>query len=199
MGADADSADGVAEAERLFVAAGLSPPPVPLALQPAFRQRDDWFFASREMDPFAMYMFGEYVDEAVAASPENYVAISHAGHGINSYAITYHLVYGRLALFAQTIWGGVYLDRDDSNAAVSAQLGRCATLIATYESCAAADMLPTARSRLVVVESSFRGAYCCAWIEAPLTDPEHTLTWLEHPNEPATLPTEAALSLLTAG
>ncbi len=121
-------------ARRLFEDAGLIAPPVPVALQLAFAEQERWVFATREMDPGAMYMFDRYVTEAVALPVDDYVAISHSGHGANSYGLNYHLVYGPIAIFAQTSWGGVYMDAEASAADVRRQLTQCAELIS--RSCA---------------------------------------------------------------
>ena len=66
-----------------------------------------------------MYMVASLVDEVVKEDLEDYVAVSHAGHGVNSYSINYALVSGSLGLFLQTLWGGVYMDADRFR-------GRCA-------------------------------------------------------------------------
>ncbi len=36
----------------------------------------------------------------------DYAAASHAGHGINSYGLNFHLVHDRLAILMQVGWGG---------------------------------------------------------------------------------------------
>ena len=59
----------------------------------------------------AMYMFEDYISEALIGTAPDYVAFCHAGHGMNSYAINYHLVDGPLALFVQAPWGGALFQR----------------------------------------------------------------------------------------
>lgn len=39
----------------------------------------------------------------------DHVTISHGGHGINSYALTWRMAYGPLAMVVQDGWGGVYM------------------------------------------------------------------------------------------
>jgi hypothetical protein len=44
-----------------------------------------------------MYMFSAYPLEAITDPFGDYVAFSHAGHGVNSYAINYHVQSGQVA------------------------------------------------------------------------------------------------------
>lgn len=190
------AAAGVREVAELFDASRLGRPPVPRVMREAFRSRGDWFFATREMEAGFMYGFHEYVLEVVSRAVDNYVAVSHAGHGINSYAINYHLVFGRLALFAQTLWGGVGRDDEDADAArVAAQLDRCARLIRAYEAYAAADLLPAAPARLIVAEH-LGGGGLCRWLHAPISDRAEATAWLQESWDLTDLPIDAAHDLL---
>jgi hypothetical protein len=90
--------------------------------------------------------------------------VSHAGHGTNSYAINYHLVYRRLALFSQVLWGGLYTDKASSTAAVAELFGYCKALIDAAEQCAAETEAPT---RLVCLYSSMRGVATVGWVKPP--------------------------------
>jgi hypothetical protein len=40
----------------------------------------------------------------------SYIALSHGGHGVNSWCLTCQLVLPNLGLFARTAWGGIYKD-----------------------------------------------------------------------------------------
>ena len=93
-----------------FRSAGLPEPPIPEAFRAELRRVEDWCWATRPIDPMEMYMFREYPAEVLSVDVPDYVAVSHAGHGVNSFAVSLHLVYGSLALFTQTLWGGVYTD-----------------------------------------------------------------------------------------
>jgi hypothetical protein len=86
-----------------------------------------------------------YLVEAIAEPVEDYVAVSHAGHGVNSYGLNFHLVYGPIAVFAQTGWAGVYTNADEAAADVTRQFTQCADLIATAE--ASAERMPAAQPR----------------------------------------------------
>ena len=58
-----------------------------------------------------MYLFKtDFLLTLLTGQVDDFVAVSHAGHGANSYALSYFLVDGPLALFLQTAWGGVFTD-----------------------------------------------------------------------------------------
>lgn len=123
-----------------------------------------------------MYFFWRYAVEAVAAPTKDYIAISHAGHGANSYSINYHLVYGPLALFTQAGWGGLYTDRDKAAASVAGQFRASTALIDAVDSLRSKGWL--GRRRLLVLDSDFRGSAVCAWLDQPLESEEAASTWL---------------------
>ena len=95
-----------------FQSAALPEPPIPERLRTDVYRIEEWCWATRPIDAMEMYMFREYPGEVLSGRVADYVAVSHAGHGANSYGISLHLVYGRLAVFVQTLWGGVYTDND---------------------------------------------------------------------------------------
>ena len=127
----------------------------------------------------AMYMFDHYISEALIGTAPDYLAFCHAGHGINSYAINYHLVDGPLALFAQAPWGGAYSNPEETAAAVAALFTRCAALIEAVET-AKARGLSGPPGRLFVVESLLRGFFRWECLHAPLADDTAADAWL-HP------------------
>ncbi|MDQ3770714.1 MAG: hypothetical protein M3343_01315 [Actinomycetota bacterium] len=71
------------------------------------RRIDEWAYATEDIDPTKVYRF-EFPREVLTSDVENYVSFCHAGHGVNSYSINYHLIYGPVADFMQVGWGGVY-------------------------------------------------------------------------------------------
>ena len=162
---------------RLFTESGLAAPPVPEPLEPALLSRGTWLFATREVDPMAMYSFEHYLVEAVAEPVEDYIAISHAGHGANSYALNYQLVYGPVAIFIQAPWGGVYTDGEAAAREVARQFAQCGDLIAAAE--ASAGRVPGPPARLIVAESGFRGISVCEWLTQPLRDKRAAQGWLD--------------------
>lgn len=137
-----------------FTASGLPVPPVPEPLRPALQAPQPWCWTTRDIDPVRMYLFDAgFLADILAGRVEDHVAVSHAGHGINSYAVNYHLVYGPLAVLMQVGWGGVYTD----NAAAAARLGelwrRCDALLTRPA--------PDGGGRVVCVFSELRGVSAC--------------------------------------
>lgn len=196
--APARARDVVRRAIRTFERAGLVAPPVPERFAGALRLIEPWCFATRDIDPMSMYMFDRTVSDGLAAA--DVVAFSHAGHGINSYAINYFLVDGPLALFAQVAWGGAYADSAESAAAVAQLFERCSALIRAMDDARMRDALPA--GRLVVVESQFRDLQAWGWIDAPFADGDAAREWLQaRPNAEgqATPATAAALEWLQSG
>ncbi len=85
---------------------------------------------------------------------DDQLAVCHAGHGVNSYAITYALAHRGLVLLTQVGWGGVYMDNS----------ARAAELAEVFEACRAliARRVPDGRT-LVCVESRLRAQSLCGW------------------------------------
>ncbi len=124
-----------------------------------------------------MYMFDRYLHDALADQSPDYVAFSHAGHGVNSYALNYHLVDGPLVLVVQAPYGGVYMSDEDARKAIE-QLQRCEAVIAAVEG-AKARGLSAHPGRLCVFESTLRGLFAWGWLKQPLADEDQATSWLE--------------------
>ena len=54
----------------------------------------------------------ETVEYLKGPIPDQY-SLNHAGHGVNSYSLNFRFALGDLAIFAQTGWGGAYMDSDE--------------------------------------------------------------------------------------
>ncbi|NAS26575.1 hypothetical protein GT755_33475 [Herbidospora sp. NEAU-GS84] len=173
---------------RTFDADGLAPPPIPVPLRPRLREQQPWVFTTRDIDPDRMYRFDtarehNYLHEALSDPVEDYVAVSHAGHGVNSFSINYFLVYGPVMVFAQALWGGVYTDRAKTTEAVGAMFRQCAELIETVD--AAKAGFP---GRVFVAVSDFRQhpgvdgyrwVNICRRLAGPLGDRSAAVSWLD--------------------
>lgn len=152
---------GYREMCERFERSHLGLPPIPERFVPELRRLGEWAYATRDIDPVGMYMFGEYLDEVVTDRPADYVAVSHAGHGSNSYAITYQAVLGSVALYAQAGYGGVYGNPVGDAFRVRRMFNACAQLVD------AADAAPACpQYRLIVCFSDFRG-HSCEWRTVP--------------------------------
>ena len=161
--------DAMEDLARTFAERRLPAPPIPGTLLPAFRKLDDWLWSTREIDRMDMYLFRRYVVEAAHVGLPDYVAVSHGGHGVNSYSLNYHLVLGPLGLFTQVPLGGAYTDDDRAIAALQAQFSRVREIVPLAE---AARAEWDGGRRLVVVESHVRRVSICRWVD--LVTPHET-------------------------
>lgn len=96
------------EARTLFLKQGLAFPSLPPELASSLRKHRDWLYSTRpiEMSPYNM---DYYVREHY---PGDYAVLAHDGHGVNSWAIQYFLVFRDLRMFLSLSWGGAYMDND---------------------------------------------------------------------------------------
>lgn len=169
---------GFEDAQRAVDAAGIPLPPIPERFRSDLRTIAAWCFASRKIDPMSMYSFDFYLVEALMGRSPEYIAFCHAGHGINSYALSYHLVDEPLVLMVQAPFGGVYMDEPTTRRAIAAQFDRCAALLASIQK-ARGPSLTASPGHLIVFESLFRGVFAWGWLHDPLGDEEAAGTWLE--------------------
>jgi hypothetical protein len=98
---------------------GLPYPTVPAPLAGQMHQVARGVFGTRDEFEFSPYAIEHWFRETVAGEVPSYALVAHAGHGVNSWAIHYFLVTDRLRLFLQVPWGGVYMDKATSTAAVA--------------------------------------------------------------------------------
>lgn len=115
-----------------FAANNLGEPPIPAELATSLVKRRDYQWSSRAL-PFSPYAPSRYVEEFVGAPPADYVAVSHDGHGANSYALHYQLVRGRLALLLQIGWGGAYMESAVASRNVAATMLAASKVIKAAE------------------------------------------------------------------
>jgi hypothetical protein len=170
------SPSAVEQAREAFAAERLQPPPIPDDFARELRKTVEWCFSTRAIDPGALYMFDEYLAEALRGAAPDYVAFCHAGHGVNSYAITYHLVDGPLVLLVQSPYGGAYMGQRE-HAGVVEQFRRCEALVDSMTR-ARARRLDARPGRLCVVESTLRDLFAWGWVAEPMRDPAAVQEWL---------------------
>lgn len=127
---------------------GLAYPFVPELFRGRLRAVASFTWATEPVNPFDLYMFLISCESLLALRNDSY-AISHAGHGVNSYAITVRIAVPGLRLATQEGWGGLYMDRDKARFDVAAMFQAVAHCLALAE--ARPD-----RQRYVIA-SSFRG------------------------------------------
>jgi hypothetical protein len=77
-----------ASTKVITLARHIARPPVRArALRPALRAPQQWCWTTRDINPTDMYMFDPgFVHDALAGRTPVYVAVSHAGHGVNPWA-----------------------------------------------------------------------------------------------------------------
>jgi len=121
-------AGGWADLTATLTDAKLPTPPVPDAMRAAMVRYDRWHWGTRAHDRHELYMFGPDLVETFARA-EDHVVVSHGGHGVNSYALTYGLVHRGLVLLTQVAWGGVYMDPAAQRAALTTVFADCAALL----------------------------------------------------------------------
>jgi len=109
-----------------------------------------------------MYFFERYPLEALTTDPEPYFTVSHGGHGVNSYALSYHLAIPGLTLVTQYGWGGAYMDNEAAGRDISRTFDRAGEVV---EAILARTETNT---RLVVIESDIRGVGVWGWLDGPL-------------------------------
>lgn len=172
--------DETRESLRCWVDSGLEYPFIPREFADRTYPVGEWAWGTRSSSFDAGFGQGESVAHPLAAylqSPEldRFVAgdwrprffVCHAGQGVNSYAINYLMVTGRIALFAQAGWGGVYMDK----ARAASHVNRMGELIAEVHQ-AVDSVVRWPAGRLVVVDSDFRGQRPIAWVPSPGQQPD---------------------------
>jgi YD repeat-containing protein len=149
-----DGIEALARLQEVFERAELDVPDIAVRFARAGRLRSygSWHHASEpQPSPFDDYRFDGPVMGLLGPVREQ-LAISHAGHGINSYSLNLRLAVGPVAVMAQVGWGGVYSpeDADEEWATLADGVDLLTHGIAL------ADRVALERRRWLVVHSPFR-------------------------------------------
>lgn len=155
------------KAKSRFEEAGLAFPTIPPDLAARLKEQEPWVFSTRTLNVWP-YDLDHYVREPRS---DDYAILSHSGHGGNSYAIHYYLLFGGLAMFLQLAWGGCYMDNDQA----SASIARCFSLADKIVVATQPKLLPGTSQCLTIVASDFHGSY---WVR-----PGDTLSTRERKRE----------------
>lgn len=153
--------DVYAQMRELFETNKLGVPPVPEVFRSRLRRLGEWAYATCEVSPLEMFRF-DYPRKVMSEWVPDYLAISHAGRGLDSYAVNYEVVLGPLALFAQVGYGGVYGDPAREAGRVRRMFEASAELVAV-----AAARPGCGRHRLLVLFSDLRNAHHYQWLIFP--------------------------------
>jgi hypothetical protein len=147
----------IEKARQLFQKAGLAFPAIPQELAVGLKEQGKWVFSTRKID-MSPYNLRHYVREVDESDVEDYAVLSHSGHGVNSYAIQYYLVYGPLHMFLHLGWGGIYMNTD----AEAAKIQECFALADEIVSAVMTLGQLGADEQLTIVGSDFYGSYWSA-------------------------------------
>jgi hypothetical protein len=146
--------------EEKFVAAGLGVPHVPLALRRRLKMRDTWWWATEETpEPMEDYLLRSV--ELLKGVVADHVSVSHAGHGVNSYALTWRLAFGPLAMIVQAPWGGGFSDEGRDVGDQAAMFRNASLIVKKLENREESPSEPRVRNFLVIV-SLLDGRFACA-------------------------------------
>jgi len=145
-----NSGSGWEDLVLTFADATLPAPPIPEYLRAGLVGRRAWCWSSISVKPDSMY----FLEPAVASRHARtvYAAVSHAGHGVNSYGLNVYIVTQDLAIFIQHGWGGVYVDPAKEHGVIAR------TYLLLRELLEAAKV--PAERRAVLMYSDFREVAC---------------------------------------
>jgi hypothetical protein len=112
------------EARALFADAGLGKPPIPVAFEGQLRKVRQWHYDTRDAPAnISPYHYNLHVDAARRTDAPTSLVLAHAGHGVNSYAISYYLVLGSVRILLQLAWGGVYMNNGNAGRRIRSLFG----------------------------------------------------------------------------
>ena len=144
-------------AKKLFQDNGLTFPMIPEKLAEDLKEQEKWLFSTRKIQ-VSPYFLQQYVNELDKNDVKDYVVLSHAGRGINSYAIQYYLVHNNLKMFLHLRWGGVYINTQNAAADIQTCFSLADKIVLTVES---SEKLQTGSDLKIVCSDSY-GSYWSA-------------------------------------
>lgn len=105
-----EGVDALQDLRAVLGEAGVAAPPVPASCRSTLRTLGPWWWGSTLFHPFWLYMFGA-VDALIDHWDRTpHFAMSHAGHGVNSYGLNVIAAAGPVAAYVQHGFGGAYSD-----------------------------------------------------------------------------------------
>ena len=125
-------AGGIEKAKKLFQEANLAFPWIPPELASQLRELYSWRYGTRSfrMSP---YNIDAFIKEAQLGVVDDYVVLAQAGHGANSWALHYFILYGPLYLFLQLSWGGAYCDAEHDRNEIRRCFGLADKIVRTID------------------------------------------------------------------
>lgn len=157
-----------------LVAAGLPFPPIPESLLPRVEKMADWEWGTAGTDPAALYNFRGHAQLVLVEASQDSMALSNAGHGVNSYGLQYQLAYRWIAVFAQVGWGGAYMDDTTQARKIGGVFGAVTRLLAVFDRI---SWSPPAGWRLVVADSELEQSRLAGWLNQTSATDERIDAW----------------------
>jgi hypothetical protein len=159
-GIDAETAGSL----EVWAQAGIGAPFIPQSFAGSLRQLGPWSWGAGDDpgDPMDAHMLRPEIDRFITGDWRPRFHVCHARHDANSGTINYVLVTDRLALIAQTEWGGNAMNRDRSATDVLDIAADLAELVAFTES-----IRDWPDKRLMVVHSDSRPYHELRWVNRP--------------------------------
>lgn len=140
----------VSDLTTALAVAGIAVPPLGPAADGNLYTYGAWSWGGRYLPPFLLYMFetGVVTRQLVESGP--LFALSHAGHGINSYGLNLVTSGGPVAAFVQHGYGGAYADPVRDRIDINATYSRLHVLLG------ATRQIETDEVRWLLLYSQFR-------------------------------------------
>ena len=163
------------ELARWCAEIGVEVPPVPAKFAGALRRVEPHTFSTRPVT-WSPWDVEGWASEAEREDLTDYLVIGHAGHGVNSFALSYFLVQKHLRVFIHVGLGGVYMNAQRSRLAVNEAFSGARRLV---------DAAARSPSRMIVVATEFYGSRWRTtgqgWLEAATVSEclSHATGWLE--------------------
>ena len=139
----------------------LAAPPVPTRMQHQLRRHDGCVWSTRSadrVDPFQEYQLDDWTQDPV----EDFVTLSHAGHGVNGYGLTLSMAYGPVALMVQSGWGGAFGGPID-NGRLAELYAHVAAVVRAVEARQPPPYTEPQRRPVRIVYSTFRDDMAAYW------------------------------------
>lgn len=144
---------GIEIARATFTDAGLLFPTIPESLAVRLKRENSWTFSTRGV-PQVPYIVNYYAEELKRTDLEDYVLLAHSGHGLNSHAIQYYVVYGAVRVLLHHGWGGIFMDPEETTLRTNECLERVNRILELADAHPWCDSL----GPLTVVATEFYGS-----------------------------------------
>jgi hypothetical protein len=140
---------------------GVAAPPVPTRCRDSLRALGPWWWGSLLFHPFSLYMFDAVEDLVDHWDRAPLFAMSHAGHGVNSYGLNVITAAGPVAACVQHGFGGAYSDPVEDLEQIAATYARLHQVLAAADG----DDSP---ARWLLLFSNFRGICQLVDLDSPV-------------------------------